>query len=321
MKQDCPVSMFPCEIWYMVFNYLHIHDLSKLACSCKCFNQLIYDDLYDIIDGINWDFTVPESQETFKKYRYVIDFQTLQNNKCYFSDKVIELFNEHIDLNYYSTHQALSENIIKQFWRRIDLNNLLKNQVIAIDILENITQEYYSFLDNSHWYTICSNQPITLDYIKKYINHIDWYAVSQNKQTITTELFNSYYSKLFWPELTKLGVSEYILRQFEHKLDVFAWQNVAYTSKLSTEFITEYWEKLKSSVLILVSCQEIDELLLEFFILTTNDVVQRQDLWNKIANCQALSEQFIRKHKSELPFRFLIRNNKIKRKVLQNIYG
>lgn len=315
----------PVEIWFEVCRYMDIYCLSSLACVNKYLNTMITEKLYDIIDSscviTVGDFKlVPRTQATYQRFRYVIDFATLQYNKYKFSDEVIYNFCDIIDFEQLSSNQKLSDDILYQFYRRISLPNLLRNQVLPNDLLERLIQTDYAQLDNSHWHAVWANQNVSQQFIEQYLSHIDWYALSQNKQVMSTEFFNCYQNRLFWPELSKLGVSEELVRSFANRLDPFSWQNVAYSSRLSSKFIREFWTQLQSSVMILLVCQELDEALLEQ-IIENCDPNERQDIWNKIANSQPLTESFIRQHFDHLPLRFLIRNTKIKRKVLANVYG
>jgi len=315
----------PPEIWAEIFKYLNVRCLSEMACVNRFANSIINEHLYDIIDSSHVisvsDFSwVPGSRATYQRFRYLIDFPTLQYKKSHFSDQTINTFSDIIDLEQLSKHQKLSDNILNRFYSRISLINLLQNQLLPEELLERLIQTHYSRLDNSHWHAVCMNQNISKQFIERYLSHIDWYAVSQNKQVITTDVFNCYQNRLFWPELSKLGINEELLRMFVHKLDLFSWQNIAYSSRLSTQFIRDFWPQLQPSLMVLLVCQELEEPLL-------NEIVEccerdkLQDVWNKVANSQPLTEAFISQHIEQLPFRFLIRNTKIKRKVLENVFG
>jgi hypothetical protein len=294
-----------------------------MACVNQEFAQSIRKCLYEIIDSMKGEpllTYVPRTTDTFSRFRYIIDFPTILFNKTVLPDDVIIRFNEHINFEQLAGYQKFSDAMLEQFYKVIPLGTLLHSQVLPIELLERTVTETYQQLDNSHWYNICQYQPLTVSFIEKYLAHIDWYALSQNKQAITCDLLNRYYHKLFWPELTKLGVSEEILEQCIDKLDAFAWQNIAYSSKLSTGFIARYFEQLRPSLLVLVTCQELTDEMLEA-IMSKCTPEEAQDLWNKIANSQPLSAAFISKHQEHLQLRFLIRNKKIKRKTLQLVYG
>ena len=316
----------PAEIWIEVCKYVDIYTLSSLACVNKHLNTMITSQLYDMIDSsyvipsLRELKLVPRTQATYQRFRYVIDFPTLQYNKCKFPEEVIHTFSDIMDLEQLSSNQKLSDDILNRFHSRISLLNLLQNQVLPNDLLDCLVQTHFAQLDNSYWHAICMNQNISKQFIERYLSHIDWYAVSQNKQVITTDVFNCYQNRLFWPELSKLGVSEDLVRVFAHKLDSFSWQNVAYSSRLSVPFIREFWPQLQSSLMVLLVCQELDESLLKD-VVTNCEPEQRQDVWNKIANSQPLTQSFICQYIDHLPLRFLIRNTKIKRKVLQNVFG
>ena len=319
------LNTIPAEIWFEIYKYLDIFCLSSLACVNKYLNTMIVNQLYDIIDAsyvisISDFRLVPRTRATYQRFRYVIDFPTLQYNKCKFSDETINTFSDIINFEQMSTNQKLSDNILNRFYSRISLINLLQNQLLPEELLESLIQTHYSRLDNSHWHAVCMNQNISKQFIERYLSHIDWYAVSQNKQVITKDVFNVYQNRLFWPELSKLGVSEDLLRLFVHKLDPFCWQNIAYSSQLSTQFIKEFWPQLQPSLMVLLVCQELDESLLNE-IVENCEPDKRQDIWNKIANSQPLTESFISQHIEHLPLRFLIRNTKIKRKILENVFG
>ncbi|NBO99447.1 MAG: hypothetical protein EBU90_04870 [Proteobacteria bacterium] len=315
----------PPEIWIEIFKYLDIRCLSAMACVDRFANTIINEHLYDIIDSSHVisvsDFNlVPGSQATYQRFRYVIDFPTLQYFKYRFSDETIHTFSDIIDFEQLSTYQKLSEDTLNQFHSRISLINLLQNQVLPQELLEHLIAVNYAKLDNSYWHAVCLNQNVSLQFIERYFQHIEWYAVSQNKQVITTDVFNCYQNRLFWPELSKLGISEELVRMFVHKLDPFSWQNIAYSSRLSSQFVRDFWPQLQPSLMVLLVCQELEESLLTE-IVEGCDQDKLQDVWNKIANSQPLTEPFICQHIDQLPFRFLIRNTKIKRKVLENVFG
>ena len=99
----------PAEIWIEVCKYVDIYTLSSLACVNKHLNTMITSQLYDMIDSsyvipsLRELKLVPRTQATYQRFRYVIDFPTLQYNKCKFPEEVIHTFSDIMDLEQLSS--------------------------------------------------------------------------------------------------------------------------------------------------------------------------------------------------------------------------
>ena len=277
--------------------------------------------------------SVPLNKETYLNYRYIIDFTYLIYHKHKLPNTVICNLAQYIDFPLLSSNQRLDESIIRKFLHLIPIHNLIYNQVIPYDLLVVLLDTYSHNFDTAIWHTICKKQKLSAELIHKYIQHIDWHALSENKDALTYSIIHEFHDKLSWMQMTNLGLSEEILLQFLDKLNYqLLWGNISFTSKLSDCFIKKYINRL--NVMALITCQDLSEETILYIIdensknqnysnqnsqLSSNHNYQNidtMDLWHKIANCQALSAEFIQKYKDFLPTKFLIQNKKIKRQYL-----
>lgn len=313
----------PNEMLFLVCRELDVVSLSQLAKTCKMFNGLIDSNRYEIIDDMSTHpgTPIPLSVPTYEKFKYIIDFPTILTSDPHVDvpDETIFAFQDIIDFNTLCKNQKLSTNVLRHFYRRMSIVNVLHYQKIPPDILEHVLDDVRHVLDNHGWYLVCKNQPLTLEFITKYNGHIDWHALSQNKDIMSLEILERYESRLHWVELSNLGLSEEIITRFLHKLDhSICWNHIAFTSKLSSSFVKQFHDKLPTMALL--SCQQLEEETIEIIVQETT-AHRPQDLWNKAACTQRLSPDFIARHKDVLHVKYLVRNKLIKRKVLQRIYG
>jgi hypothetical protein len=287
---------------------------------------MIECEKYSMIDELecpkHWDreseVCIPCNRETYEAYRYCIDMTTIIFNKNKLRDNVIENLNELIEFNLLSTNQKLSDRILYKYYERIEVNNLICNQTIPLDILVNILEKYYDNFDTTAWYYICKNQPVNIELIRKYYNKINWHALSLNKKILTFDIISTYSQNLIWQDLTTLGLCEEVILSYIDKMCPICWSNISMTSSLSNEFIRKHLIVLNKMGIF--TCQQIEERLIEE-IIEWSDIDDQEFLWNKVATCQKLTKDFIRKHITKLPLHLLIRNPRIKRVALKEVFG
>jgi hypothetical protein len=260
---------------------------------------------------------IPKNKDTYIEYLYCIDWTTFVVNEIIIPEDVIIQLNEFIDFVVITTKQKFSENLIRKFYNRIPMNNLLTYQQVPMDILTPIIDSKIpEFFEN--WYLVWRYQKIDIDFIKRFYQYVDWHAISQNKDALSIDLINEFYNNLIWHEITMHGINEAIVEHYIHKMNSFAWTNVACFSKLSNNFILKYENNL-DTILIFTS-QQISEELIEYFLekLSNNNMIEH--IWSKISLNQKLSFEFIKKYKDKLNLLYLIRNPYIKRKYLKLLY-
>ena len=309
----------PTELWQNIFQYLSIIDLSHVICTNKFFFNMIEPQKYSIIDSIlNSTVCIPHNKATYDSYRYCIDMTTIIFNKHKLNDTVIENLNDVIDFNLLSTSQTLSEVILYKYYNRINIINLICHQTLPADLFVFILETHHATFDNTTWYHICKIQPMNESLIKKYLSNINWHALSQNKQILTFDIISTYSDNLVWQDLTTLGLCEEVILSNLDKLCPICWSNISMTSSLSTNFIRQYFTSL--NVMALLTCQTLDEMFIEE-ILERSSNEEQEFLWNKVATCQSLTKDFISKHVSNLPLHLLVRNSKIKRAALKEVFG
>jgi hypothetical protein len=316
-------SCLPNELWIKVIQHTNIITLSKIILLNKeCYNGFNNIDYkWELIDNMNdKGICIPLNKETFREYRYCIDFMTLLYNEQHLPDKTIDNLHMEIDFSMLSKYQKLSDNLLYKYHNRIlVINNLLSEQVLPYDLLF-----YYinnCNLNNSHWHYICKFQKLNMEFLEQFIDKIDWHALSENKSILTYDIIYKYHEKLNWHKLCRLGLSEELLDQFKYKFDMFCWNEVAMSSTLSNEFILNN-PSLIVNLMGILTCQSLNESTLQFIIENINSLNNDEsDIFNKIASRQELSKDFILKYNSLLPLELLIRNPKIKRSYLKQIFG
>lgn len=314
-------NIFPQEIVDLILKYIDLTSLSKLLYTNKETYKLLNYKKWSYIDNMNdVGICIPLNKQTYMEYVYSVDFTTLIYNKHTLPDSVIINLSPYIDFELLSRNQKLSDKILYKFYDRIKIIHLLSEQILPSDLLLHIVENFT--LNSPEWHWVCKQQIFDIHFINKYISNIDWNALSQNKNVISLDILNTYMDKIVWTEFTNNGISEDILSVCTHKFDRFSWNNICYTSKLSSNFILKYKQHL--NIFALISCQTLDEdVILE--LINSEDFsftfYPKEDLWNKVASCQYLSMPFILQHIDNLPLRFLIRNKKIKRSVLKEVFG
>lgn len=325
------LNIFPPEIVNDILKYIDLQTFSNIIQTNKKHNEIYYknkDERWSIIDNIKKPGSpVPLNIETFHNYRYCIDWVTIIYNKMYIPESVIEIFmkqenndiNESIarfDVKLILKQQKLSANFISKYYNLCGWENLILNQDIPLQLLFKIVSE--NTLSPTQWHNLLVTQKYDLIFIEQNIQNINWFAVSCNKDVITTEILLKYYDFLIWPELTKHGINEEIISIFIDKLDIISWNNIAFYSKLSSNFIIKYRNYLNVQILFRTQQLDYDTIL---YLIKNQDEFDNHESWINIALYQSLDYNFIKTYKENLSLTYLVRNPRIKRKDLYTLYS
>jgi len=323
-------SCLPNEILLRILGLMDVISMCKMICTEGRMCELVKRYKWEIIDNILYNQSddlqvmIPLNIETYYNYIYIVDFSSvIYYKRCNIPENVIANMSGLIDMNLLSTHQVLSEDLIKLVYKDITFLNLIKYQILPMTVLKEIITN--NELDNTHWHIICTTQRLDLCFLETYYEKIDWYALSSNSETISNTtmsrvILQRYTDKFIWVELTGRGLTEEIICDNLDKINSpFCWYNIAYTSRLSSDFIRRHKEKLDKMVLF--SCQELEEEMIIELLNECSDDKTKSDLCNKLASTQKLSTEFIQHYKDCLPLYQLIRNQKILRNSLKTVFG
>lgn len=306
----------PVEIICGILKYTNVLTLSKMCCVNKMLSDVIKDNKWAIMDNFRkppLNQCIPRNEETYKSYRYCIDFPTLILDKKKLQSCTIQSNAQHIDFSLLSEYQQLPDDILRTFYENIPLQKLLTKQVLPTNLLEIVLEKFCDSLDSSLWSNVCKFQKLSVKLIKKYHQYMEWISLSQNKHVVTVEFINTFQDKIIWQELTNLGLHENLIKECECNLNEVCFWNISFSSKLSKHFMKQHFDKLYPSALC--AFQKLDEELI------LRIVEQDEQQWAKIAECQHLSIEFMQKYKSFLPKHLLIRNKNIKRQHLKDIFS
>lgn len=315
------MDKIPKEIWLNVFKHIDLKTMSSLLITDTYFNKTIESIKWDIIDSMKEKgCPIPKNEKTYFEYMYCIDWMTYVCNNIEIPEDIILKLHDYIDFPVITTKQKFSETLIRKFYNKIPMINLLMFQKVPLDILcPLIDSKIPSFFEDRYWYYIWTNQRITVDFINKYKEYVDWNAISNNKDALSFDIINEFHNQLIWSSVTSHGIHESIIEHFIYKMDSISWRNVEFFSQLSENFIKKYEEKL--DIVSLFTAQQMSENLITYFLEKTKDETTLYDIWSKISLNQCLSFEFINKYKDKLNLVFMIRNPRIKRKYLKIIYN
>lgn len=315
------IDILPNEIWLNVFEHTDLKTMSSLLCTNKYFNDIITPMKWDIIDSMhNKGYPIPKNEPTYLEYIYCIDWTTYIFNKMTIPEDVIINLHEYIDFAVVTSKQKFSEQLIRKFYHKIPMINLLIHQDVPLDILTPLIDSHIvNYFHQPYWYYVWSNQKISVDFINKFKQYVDWNAISSNKNALSFDIINEFHNELIWPEVTSHGIHESILEHFIYKMDLFSWKNVGYFSKLSENFILKYIDHLE--IISLFGSQDMSESLILYLMSKLIDEDEINDAWGKISMHQCLSYDFINTYKMVLKLIYMIRNPKIKRKYLKMVYN
>lgn len=318
------INVLPNEILFMIFKYINIKTFSSIILLNKNHFYILNNLKWDIIDiMLKPESPIPLNMETYTNYKYSIDWITIIFNKQIIPESVVEIFMKHenenlfykFDVKLLVKYQKFSKEFILKYYKYFQFDDLIMYQNVPEELLENIISQY--LLTPVDWYNILINQKYSLQFIDKHIDDIVWYALSCNKDIVTTDVLLKYYDFLIWPELTKHGINEDILQVFLHKLDPISWSNVAFFSKLSDSFILQHTDHLNLQIIFRSQLLQSDTIIK---LVQSQDASEQIESWCNIALHQSLDYNFIYQHKHNLQLTYLIRNPRIKRKDLQLVF-
>jgi hypothetical protein len=308
----------PNEILILIFKYLDVLSLSKLNCiNTYLHNKIKEINKWYIIDNMsnpNYCKLIPKTKETFKNYRFCIDWKELIIQKCTINEEVIEWIENNNDIVVISIYQNFSKNLLKKVYNKIPISCLLSQQILPIDTLHDIIEN--NELSQTDWYSISLKQEIYVIFVEKYFDKIQWHPLSQNKDSINCEIIDKYHHRLFWQELTKHGINEYILVKYIKYFDFICWSNISQFSVLSNEFMKMFLSLLDLDFIF--RFQRMSEELLTSII--ENFTMDEHYYFEIIGLNQIMSKKFIIKYKNFLKLNTLIRNKNISRKLLSTIF-
>lgn len=309
---------FPDEIWENILINSSVPTLSTMCCVSKRFNNMINGKLWDFIDLLppQKKFPIPRNKPTLTKFFYIIDWTSIVCNDQKVPEDILTELVDQVDLVAISSKQKLSNDFIRKHFDKLPAHHLIHNQTVSTDILEKIINNDVRVIAT---YALWEKHFLDYEFIKKYFNHVNWMALSSNKNALSVNIIDEFHDKLFWPELSKHGLAEWLIAKYIHKIDKFSWSNIAFFSQLSRQFIIEHIDDL--NLLTILHTQELGH---DFIIQLIEYGVEEYDacdLWNKVSANQRLSRDFLEKYKSKLSLRLLIRNPRVKRKDLVCVFG
>jgi hypothetical protein len=317
----------PVDILINIIKHTNVPTISKMNCINRNFNQIIDNYLWELVDNLithTDTVLIPKTIETFKKYRYLVDWSNIilynQNANKTIPEYVIKWIPDKIDLDMICVYQTFSDDLIRHIYPKVSKSSLLSKQVLPLDILYSIVDSENDLgqLLVTDWFNIWQFQKIDIDFIKRYINNIDWYNLSFNKNVISYDFIWEFGDNIIWEEFTKHGIHENILVHFIHKFSYISWINICRYTELSDDFIVKYLVYLDISSIL--RYQKISETLLQTIISSFDDF-DIEFHFQSIGIYQKLSKNFIKQYKQHLPFRVIIRNKNIKKSIIHEIYS
>lgn len=319
------VKTLPFEIWYEIIKYIDINTLSKLICTNKFFNIIINNNFWYLIDNIieynHFDYTlIPATIQTFNKYKYLIDWNSIILHNQNYTGKIIPestviWIPNNKDLEIICTCQTFSQDLTRQLFHKINYKTLLSTQTIPIDILYKITNT----LSTQDWYHVWNKQPIDYEFVLTFIDNVQWHPLSSNKNIVCYEIIQNYGENIIWQEFTKHSINENILASFIHKFDFICWSNISRFTELSETFIKTNFKNLELGSLIRYQC--LSENLL-------NDIVSKfteADFTFNFINIltyQKVSREFLltyNTYSKDQLLRSLVKNKRIPRSLIHEL--
>jgi len=326
---ETTIKTLPFEIWYEIIKYIDITTLSKLICTNKFFNIIINNNFWYLIDNIieydHFDYTlIPATIQTFNKYTYLIDWNSiiLHNQSCtgkIIPESTVVWIPNNKDLEIISTCQTFSHDLTRQLFHKINYKTILSTQTIPRDILYKIIETNSFTLSNQDWYYIWSKQPIDYDFVLTFIDNVQWHPLSSNKNIVCYEIIQNYGENIIWQEFTKHSINENILGSFIHKFDFICWSNISRFTELSETFIKTNFQNLELGSLIRYQC--LSEKLL-------NDIVSKFSetdftfYFTNILTYQKLSKEFLltyNRYSKDQLLRHLVKNKRIPRSLIHDL--
>jgi hypothetical protein len=329
-KSDKTRLGLPNEIWYNIIKWFDIVTLSEFTRVNKSLNNLVNENLWLLVDNLHRitnTILIPKTIFTFNKYRYLIDWNTIvlynqQHNKI-IPEETITWIPDIQDLEMICIYQTFSENLVRMIYPRISWPNLLSKQTVPLDIINIMIdgQSDYWELSISDWYNIWLYQPIDYDFIVNNIDNVQWHPLSSNKNAVSYQTINRFGNNIIWQEFTKHSLHEDVLEYFIEKFDFVCWSNISRYTNMSASFMKKHIKFLDIGSII--RYQTIPEWLL-------NEIIQQLRPFEdfdlnfympSIATYQNISKKFILRYKNYIPLKTIVRNTKISRSLIHELYS
>lgn len=312
------ISKIPVELWFGILKYTNIKTIGKIACVNKRINDVIYSNLWGLIDQIfdnkSTEFLIPKYELTYNRYIYIIDWSDIimncKNMNTKIPESTIMWIKDNRDLGIIALYQDLSEDLIRLMYKKIPISTLLSKQKVPIDIICNIINEYE--LSISDWYNIWLSQDINYKFVLDNIDNIQWFPVSTNKTVVSFEFINRFGDNIIWQEFTKHSIHENILERYISKFDFICWDNICTFTQLSDEFIERHFNYFNKFTLI--RFQELSEEIVNRILSSYNE-----DYIISILSYQKVSKEFIINNINFVSRKSLIKNKHIPRSTIHLI--
>jgi len=324
---SCTLENAPIEILSKILKYTDVITISKMSCLNHYFNRVIDRNLWFLIDNLNYHtktILLPNTIFTYHKYRYLIDWGDIilynQDHGLIIPDNVIQWIEDIVDLEMICVYQKLSDDTIRLLYPRISPSSLLLKQDVPLDIINYMihSQNETWTLSPSDWYNICHYQNIDCQFVDDNLENIQWHPLSCNKNIVSYDFIYKYGNNIIWQEFTKHGIHESVLDYFVDKFDFICWNNISRFTQLSDNFLKTYLQHLDRSTIL--RYQQIPEQLLIEIVESFNDF-DKDFYFQTIATYQKLSFDFIKKYKSYLSLRAIIRNKNIRKSIIHELYS
>lgn len=312
------MNMLPPELWCNVCKFLNVISLGNFSCTNRYFNYIISYNKWQILDVIcDLTILIPNNLETLRAYKYIVDFNSISRLEKKIPEAIFSLeFSYMINLNVFARYQQFSDSFLTKYYTMINLTTLLRCQRLSINLLESIISRYGNEMNNLHWAYLSKNSDLTVNFIEKYIDKIEFVNLSQNI-LIIYDIIQHYKDKLSWIELTKLGLIESILNKYINKLTPQCWQNVSIFSQLSMKFIVNNIDSLHLRSLLITQTLDSETLL----VVHNKCLEKKIEHWDELAMYQCLPYNFIKQFKDNLNLNKLVSNKKLSRKALHAVYS
>lgn len=324
LNNSTNIYNLPLEMLIYILKYTDVITVNNLSCVNKYFNNTINKNLWMIIDKLHKHtdtILIPKTIWTYNKYRYLVDWNNIimynqQHNKVIPED-VIVWIPDIQDLQTIAVYQSLSEDTIYRLYNKIEWSTLLSKQIVPLDIIYYIINSQGN-ISATDWFNIWSYQKVDCAFVINFLDKVEWYALSTNKEIVSIDFINMFGKHIVWQEFTKHSIHENILEYYIDKFDFVCWNNISRYTELSNAFMKLYLKNLDIGTLI--RYQSISQTLLDEIVDNFNDSDIDFYMQN-IGTYQKISKPFIVRFKMYLPLRVLIRNKSIPRSYIHDIYG
>lgn len=185
--------------------------------------------------------------------------------KKVFTEEQIELsWVKNVDLEYLRTNK---DNL---YWGLILELNKLKEEWIDEFFMEIKEQQDPDDKPYDLWYTLTSNQDLSLEWIKKHTDIIDFNILIKKK--LSKEILYEFLDKFNWIDICKYQIldEDFIIKY----IDNVDWNSISKYKNLSNKFIIKYKDRLNWNFISYIYKFEQNELnLIENLIVKKNNML------------------------------------------------